>query len=80
MKCIVKKIIMRKINQLLKNYEKNVDSISGIIKTWTEKLTIITALLESAMDKIEDKELTEKEVGDILSQLENAIDEIAKKR
>lgn len=80
MKCIVKKIIMRKINQLLKNYEKNVDSVSGIIKTWTEKLTVITTLLESAMDKIEDKELTDEEVGEILSELEAAIDAIVKKK
>ena len=56
MKCIVKKIVLRTINKLLKEYESNVDHVAEVIQVWTEKLTVITTLLESAMDKIEDKE------------------------
>jgi phage-related protein len=80
MKCIVKKIVLRTINKLLKEYGSNIDKAQEVLKVWIEKLTIITALLESAMDKIEDKELTDKEVSDILSQLENAVDAIVKKK
>lgn len=79
MKCIVKKIVLRTINKLLKEYESNVDHVAEVIQVWTEKLTVITTLLESAMDKIEDKELTDEEVGEILSELEAAIDAIVKK-
>ena len=80
MKCIVKKIVLRTINKLLKEYESNVDHVAEVIQVWTEKLTVITTLLESAMDKIEDKELTDEEVGEILSELEAAIDAIVKKK
>ena len=80
MKCIVKKIVLRTINKLLKEYESNVDHVAEVIQVWTEKLTVITTLLESALNKIEDKELTDEEVGEILSELEAAIDAIVKKK
>lgn len=79
MKCIVKKIAINAVNKLLKQYSTNVDKTTEVLKVWIEKLTIITTLLEVAIDKIEDKELTDKEVSEILSQLEAAIDAIVKK-
>ena len=80
MKCIVKRIVLRTINKLLKEYESNVDHVAEVVQVWTEKLTVITTLLESALNKIEDKELTDKEVGEILSELEAAVDAIVKKK
>ena len=79
-KCIIKKIVLNTVNKLLKQYSTNIDHASEVLKMWTEKLTVITTLLESALNKIEDKELTDKEVGEILSELEAAIDAIVKKK
>ena len=79
-KCIIKKIVLNTVNKLLKQYSTNIDHASEVLKMWTEKLTVITTLLESALNKIEDKELTDKEVGEILSELEAAVDAIVKKK
>lgn len=79
-KCIIKKIVMKTLNKLLKEYGGNIDKTTEVLKMWISKLDVITNLLKSAMDKIEDKELTDDEVGEILGQLEKAIDEMTKKK
>ena len=77
-KCIIRKIVLKTVNNLLSQYGDNIDHATEVLKVWISKLDLITEVLKSAMDKIEDKKLTDAEISEILSQLESAIDAIVR--
>ena len=77
-KCIIRRIVMKAVNNLLYKYGDDIDKTTEILKVWCEKLEVITGILKSAMDKIEDKELTQEEATELLSQIDAVITDIIK--
>ena len=59
---IVKKVILSKINGLLKTYSQNVDKVRDILKLWTTRLQKILSCFESTLKKLDDGELSAEEL------------------
>jgi ribosome-binding protein aMBF1 (putative translation factor) len=68
---VVKKVILSKVNSLLKTYAKNVDKARETLKLWTSRLQKILKCFESMLKKLDDGELSEQE-------LKEASDEVMK--
>lgn len=69
---IVKKFVIGKVNDLLKKYKGDVDTVRAVLVTWVSRLKKILNCFESLLDKIEDNELDEneaKETADEVAQL-----------
>lgn len=59
---IVKKVILSKVNGLLKTYSQNVDKVRDILKLWTTRLQKILSCFESTLKKLDDGELSAEEL------------------
>lgn len=64
----VKRIILKKLNGLLKDYRDDVDKVRDILNLWIGRIERLLNYLRSLMDKIDDGELDETE-------MESAIDD-----
>lgn len=59
---IVKKVILSKVNGLLKTYSQNVDKVREMLKLWTTRLQKILSCFESTLKKLDDGELSAEEL------------------
>lgn len=69
---IVKKVIVGKVNGLLKAYEKDVGKARETLKTWTGRIKKVLACLEGALARLDDNQLTAEELretGDDLAKV-----------
>ena len=64
----VKRIILKKLNGLLKEYQTDVDKVRDILDLWIGRIERLLNYLKSLMDKIDDGVLDEGE-------MESAIDD-----
>lgn len=69
---VVKKFVIGKVNDLLKKYKGDIDTVRAVLVTWVARLKKVLSCFESLLDKIEDNELDEneaKETADEVAQL-----------
>lgn len=69
---VVKKFVIGKVNDLLKKYKGDIDTVRAVLVTWIARLKKVLSCFESLLDKIEDNELDEneaKETADEVAQL-----------
>lgn len=69
---VVKKFVIGKINDLLKKYKGDVDTVRAVLVTWVARLEKVLSCFKSVLAKIEDNELDEneaKETADEVAQL-----------
>lgn len=72
---IVKKVILSKVNGLLKTYSQNVDKVRDILKLWTTRLQKILSFFESTLKKLDDGELSEQELKEASDEVMTLIKE-----
>ena len=72
---IVKKVILSKVNGLLKTYSQNVDKVRDILKLWTTRLQKILSCFESILKKLDDGELSEQELKEASDEVMTLIRE-----
>ena len=72
---IVKKFVIGKVNDLLKKYKGDVDTVRAVLVTWVARLKKILNCFESLLDKIEDNELDENEVKETADEVAQLIKE-----
>lgn len=68
---IVKKVIVGKVNDLLKQYKGNVEKLRSTLKTWIERIKKVLGCFESALAKLDDNELS-------VDELKQTADEVTK--
>ena len=72
---IVKKVILSKVNSLLKTYSQNVDKVRDILKLWTTRLQKMLSCFESILKKLDDGELSEQELKEASDEVMTLIKE-----
>lgn len=72
---IVKKVILSKVNGLLKTYSQNVDKVRDMLKLWTTRLQKILSCFESTLKKLDDGELSEQELKEASDEVMTLIKE-----
>lgn len=71
----VKKIVVGKVNSLLKEYEKDVSAVRATLQTWTGRLKKVLGLLESALARLSDNSLTAEELEETAKEIKTLIEE-----
>lgn len=71
----VKKIVVGKVNSLLKEYGKDVSAVRETLRTWTCRLKKALGLLESALDRLSDNALTPEELEETAKEIKTLIEE-----
>ena len=74
--CIVKRIVVKKLNKLLKEYDGDIDKAKETIRTWLKRVNLVSSCLEKLLAKIDDKELTAEEIEQAIKDLEQLAKEI----
>lgn len=72
---IVKKVICGKVNDLLKEYQGNINVVRKTLKTWIERLRKVLGLFESIMAKVDDNELSSDEVKEAVDEFNKLVKE-----
>lgn len=73
MKCIVKKVLLKQIDQVLES--KDIGAKTQTLGKWLERTREIVALLEKILWAIADNKLTEDELDDIKAKIDKIIAE-----
>ena len=71
----VRKIVVGKVNSLLKQYEKDVSAARTTLQAWTARLKKVLALLESALGRLSDNALTPEELEETAKEMKTLIEE-----
>ena len=74
--CVVKKIVLNKLNKLLKEYDGNIDKAKETIRLWLKRVNLVSGCLETLLKKLDDGELTADEVTDAIKEVEDLIKEL----
>lgn len=71
----VRKIVVGKVNSLLKEYEKDVAAARTTLQAWTFRLKKVLGLLESALARLSDNALTPEELEETAKEIKALIEE-----
>ena len=74
--CVVKKIILKKLNKLLKEYDGNIDKAKDKIRLWLKRVNLISECLEKLLAKLDDGSLTAEEVTDVIKDVQQLIKDL----
>ena len=74
-KYIIRKWILKQINNLLSKYETNILTVRNTLTSWITKLELIITIFKRTLTRIEDNKLTDEEIDDTISDIENTIKE-----
>ena len=74
-KYIIRKWILKQINNLLSKYETNILTVRNTLTSWITKLELIITIFKRTLTRIEDNNLTDEEIDDTFSDVENTIKE-----
>ena len=74
--CVVKKVILKKLNKLLKEYDGNIDKAKETIRLWLKRVNLISSCLEKLIAKLDDGSLTAEEVTDVIEDVQQLIKDL----
>ena len=74
-KYIIRKWILKQINNLLSKYETNILTVRNTLTSWITKLELIITIFKRTLTRIEDINLTDEEIDDTISDIEKTIKE-----
>ena len=69
MNCILRKFIIRTLNNLLSAYKSDVESARNKVRVWLLRTDAITAFLGDLSLKLDDSNLTEEELESIVERI-----------
>lgn len=73
MNCLLKSFILKQINKLLDQYKDNVGKARGTVNIWLSRADSLMNCLKGLSQKLEDSQLTDKELEDTLKEIENLV-------
>ena len=74
-KYIIRKWILKQINNLLSKYETNILTVRNTLTSWITKLELLITIFKRTLTRIEDNKLTNEEIDDTISDIEKTIKE-----
>lgn len=74
-KYIIRKWILKQINNLLSKYETNILTVRNTLTSWITKLELLITIFKRTLTRIEDNKLTDEEIDDTISDIEKTIKE-----
>ena len=74
-KYIIRKWILKQINNLLSKYETNILIVRNTLTSWITKLELIITIFKRTLTRIEDNKITDEEIDDTISDIEKTIKE-----
>ena len=74
-KYIIRKWILKQINNLLSKYETNILTVRNTLTSWITKLELLITIFKRTLKRIEDNKLTDEEIDDTISDIEKTIKE-----
>ena len=74
-KYIIRKWILKQINNLLSKYETNILIVRNTLTSWITKLELLITIFKRTLTRIEDNKLADEEIDDTISDIEKTIKE-----
>lgn len=74
MNCILRNFLLKQINKVLDNYKDNVQKARAVVDTWLKRAKDVTACLESLSAKLADNKIDDKEIDEVVAELESLIE------
>ena len=74
-KYIIRKWILKQINNLLSKYETNILTVRNTLTSWITKLELLITIFKRTLTRLEDNKLTDEEIDDTISDVEKTIKE-----
>lgn len=74
MNCMLRKFILKKINQILKEKKTSVESCKKTIDLWQSRTQLILDSVKSLSQKLDDNQLDDKEIEDFVEEVKKTIE------
>ena len=72
---LVKKVIVSKVNDLLKDNKDNIAKVRNTLKKWIDRIKKILTCFESLMSKLDDNQLDTTECKEAAKEIEKLVKE-----
>ena len=72
-KYIIRKWVLKQINNLLSKYETNILTVRNTLTSWITKLELLITIFKRTLTILEDNKLTDEEIDDTISDIEKTI-------
>jgi len=70
---LVKKVIVGKVNDLLKDNKDNIEKVRNTLKKWTDRIKRVLNCFESLMAKLDDNQLDTTECKEAAKEIEELV-------
>lgn len=74
MNCILRKVILRTLNNLLSTYKTDVEAARNNVRVWLLRADAVTAFLSDLSLKLDDSNLTEEELESIVERFKQIVE------
>lgn len=72
---LVKKVIVSKVNDLLKEYKGNITKVRETLKRWIERIKKVLGCLESMLAKLDDNVIDADELKQVTDEVKKLVTE-----
>ena len=74
--CVVKKIVLKRLNKLIKEYDGNIDKAKETVRLWLKRVNLVSECLEKLLKKLDDGEITADEVTEAMKDVKDTIKDL----
>ncbi len=74
MNCMLRKFILKKVNEILKEKKTNVESCKKIVDLWQSRVQLILDSVKSLSQKLDDGQIDDKEIESFVDELKQSIE------
>lgn len=74
MNCMLRKFILKKVNEILKEKKTNVESCKKIVDLWQSRVQLVLDSVKSLSQKLDDGQIDDKEIESFVDELKQTIE------
>lgn len=74
MNCMLRKFILKKVNEILKEKKTSVESYKKTVDLWQSRVQLILDSVKSLSQKLDDGQIDDKEIESFVDELKQTIE------
>lgn len=73
MNCILRKLLLDRLNKLIETYKTDIDGSRKTVETWLARTTAVAQYVKSLSDALEDGKIDETEVENAVQRIKDLV-------
>lgn len=74
MNCMLRKFILKKVNEVLKEKKTSVEACKKIVDLWQSRVQLVLDAIKSLSQKLDDGQLSDNEIETFVNELKKTVE------